>query len=250
MPKCNTNCVEKPLGEGFARFGRVVGSYPGFFVFASLAISGCLGGGFYFLHEREAKGIEKQFTPINGRGKMERDVVQHHFPHGDEFSQFRLSTEGVYASLILVNPINILTASALNHITTLDRRVKDILATPSSVTFLDICAKTKKRCVLTAGVSILKRSVSLNKSVNYPVDSGEFLGTVLGGVTLKPHSNQIETAKAIRLFYYLNEDNKTKSEEWLRAFIRNVSGETIPNVSMTKQTCFFSFISFFSRDIA
>lgn len=236
MPKCNTNCVEKPLGQGFARFGRVVGSYPWVFVCASLTISACLGGGFYFVHEREAKGIEKQFTPINGRGKIERNLVQQYFPHGEEFSQFRLYTEGVYASLILVSPVNILTHDALNDITALDRRVKDILTTTSNVTFIDICAKTKGQCVPLTGLSILNRSVTSNL-VNYPVHDGEFLGTVLGGVTLKPHSNLTESAKAIRLFYHLNEDNTTKNEEWLRAFLAKVSGETIPHVStMTKQT--------------
>lgn len=228
MPKCNTNCVEKPLGQGFARFGRVIGSYPWVFVFATLGLSACLGGGFYFLHEREAKGIEKQFTPIDGRSKMERKIVQKYFPHGEEFSQFRLYTEGLYASLILVNPENILTAGALNAITALDRRVRDILTSPSNVTFIDICAKTKGQCVPITGLNILNLSVT-NNSVNYPDHDGDFLGTILGGVTLKPHSNLIESAKAIRLFYYLNEDNKT--EEWLRTFTATVSGETIPNVS-------------------
>uniref|UniRef100_A0A671KZV3 Patched domain containing 3 n=1 Tax=Sinocyclocheilus anshuiensis TaxID=1608454 RepID=A0A671KZV3_9TELE len=48
-----TDCVEKPVSKLFEKLGHLV----------------ALGGGLYFLKDRENNDVEKQFTPINGPSK-------------------------------------------------------------------------------------------------------------------------------------------------------------------------------------
>ena len=106
MHACNTNCIEKPISIGFQKLGLFVGKHPWVFLLLPSMLSGGLGGGFYFLGEREASDIEDQFTPVNGPAKKERENVKTYFPHSDEFSQLRLYTEGTYASLIVFSSSN------------------------------------------------------------------------------------------------------------------------------------------------
>uniref|UniRef100_W5LVY6 Patched domain-containing protein 3 n=1 Tax=Lepisosteus oculatus TaxID=7918 RepID=W5LVY6_LEPOC len=118
MARCHTNCIEKPICIGFETFGRFIGRNPWCFFVIPLLISAGLGGGFYFLKDREANDIENQFTPVNGPAKTERLFVQEHFPQNySEFSSQRLYTEGTFASVIAVSTgSSILTKEAFQEI--------------------------------------------------------------------------------------------------------------------------------------
>ena len=93
MPKCKTNSIEKPLPLGFGKLGNFVGRHHWCFFIIPLFVSAGLGGGFYFIKDRELHGIEEQFTPVNGPAKHERVIVKTNFPTNDrEFSRLRLYT--------------------------------------------------------------------------------------------------------------------------------------------------------------
>ncbi|XP_041102487.1 patched domain-containing protein 3-like [Polyodon spathula] len=215
---CRTDCVEKPICAAFYQLGHFVGSHPWWFLVIPLLISGGLGAGFYFLKEYEANDIEEQFTPLDGAAKGERDVVQKFFPQNDsDFSSQRLYTEGTYASLIAVSRENILTETAFKEIIELDNTVKDI--TSDNNTYLDLCAKTNNKCVPNAILEIINYNASEIADINltYPMYKTKiFLGTTVGGVDIKGHV--VDKATAIRLFYYLRDDETGKSNLWLEQF--------------------------------
>ncbi|XP_041924747.1 patched domain-containing protein 3-like [Alosa sapidissima] len=227
MSYCNTNCVEKPVAAAFKVLGRCIGKYPWLFFILPLMISCGLGGGFYFLHQREVHNIEDQFTPLNGPAKEERAFVKQHFPPGKDFSQLKLYTEGVYASFILVKKPNILTVKAFQEIMTLDERVKS-LKTSTNKTFENLCAKKKNKCVSNDVLDIVtyKASNIDNMTIYYPFHGKTFFGTVIGGVKYRPETKEIQSADAIRLFYYLEEDLGNETDAWLSLFIDTFSSET------------------------
>ncbi|XP_062377857.1 patched domain-containing protein 3-like [Sardina pilchardus] len=242
MPNCNTNCIEKPISIGFGKLGRIVGRYPWVFLISPLVISAGLGAGFYFLEDRESNNIEDQFTPKNGPAKMERAYVKEHFPQGEEFSSLRLYTDGTYASLIAVHSANILTEEAFQDVDKLDQKVKQIQAEGSQKTFTDLCAKDRDLgCVSNPILDIVNDHVTNGTPIAYPQNKTEFIGTAIGGVDLYPN-NSVETAQAIRLFYYLEEDKKNETDLWLRTFIKNFSGSTAP------ENIFISYFTSISRD--
>uniref|UniRef100_A0AAY5KNF4 Uncharacterized protein n=1 Tax=Esox lucius TaxID=8010 RepID=A0AAY5KNF4_ESOLU len=118
------DCIEKPLSVGFQKLGGFVGRNPVWFLIVPLFISIGLGAGFYFLEDRQANGIEDQFTAIDGHAKKERFFVQKHFPQNhSEFSRLRLDTEGTYGSFIAVSESNILKQKPMEEILNLDKRV-------------------------------------------------------------------------------------------------------------------------------
>ncbi|XP_052409849.1 patched domain-containing protein 3 [Carassius gibelio] len=221
MAKCKTDCIEQPLSLAFQKLGCFVGRHPCVFLLVALFVAAALGAGFIFLQERKANDIEDQFTPVNGPAKMERAFVVENFPQSEEFSQLRLSSDGTYASLIItgLHGENILTEAAFNNIIELDRQVKNIAA---GNTFEELCAKANGRCISNAILDIINYNAAeiVSSAITYPMNNGTFLGTSIGGVKLKQGSLEILCAKAVRLFYFLDEEKTKNNSEWLDGFLK------------------------------
>uniref|UniRef100_A0AAR2M1V0 Patched domain-containing protein 3 n=1 Tax=Pygocentrus nattereri TaxID=42514 RepID=A0AAR2M1V0_PYGNA len=234
MCRCKTDCLEKPLSSGFRCFGRLVGSHPWWFLILPLFVSGGLGAGFIFLRDRQANGIEDQFTPVNGLAKRERAFVQDHFRNTEDFSQLRLSTEGTFGSLIITSlKDNILLVDELTEVINLDQQVRRLnIEKP----FASLCARTGGTCVSNPLLDIINYTASKisDIAIEYPTHKGVFLGSVLGDVQLEEGSSRARSAKAIRLFYFLKEENSTETAQWLKAFIHffsNYTGQKTVSVS-------------------
>ncbi|XP_026106051.1 patched domain-containing protein 3-like [Carassius auratus] len=227
MAKCKTDCIERPLSLVFQKFGSVVGRYPYVFLLLPLFVAAGLGAGFIFLQEREANDIEDQFTPVNGPAKLERAIVVENFPQSEEFSQLRLTSEGTYGSLIITGfrEENILTETAFIDILELDRQVKNIT---TGNTFKNLCAKTNGNCMSNPILEIINYNATqiVSSAITYPMNNGMFLGTIIGGVQLKQDSSEISSAKAVRLFYFLDEEKTMENSEWLNGFLKLLSNYT------------------------
>ncbi|KAA0702924.1 Patched domain-containing protein 3 RND-type protein RNDEu-3 [Triplophysa tibetana] len=221
MAKCNTNCIERPISVAFENFGRVVARYPSVFLILPLLVAAALGSGFMYLDEREANDIEDQFTPVNGPAKQERKTVEEYFSPSEEFSHLRLSSEGTYASLIItvLEGANIWTEAAFTDIIEIDRQVKNI---STGSTYENLCAKTKGKCMSNLVLDILNDDLNkiISTAITYPMHNGTFLGTSVGGVELETEGSEISSAKAVRLFYFLKEENTTLNTLWLTGFLK------------------------------
>ncbi|XP_061094913.1 patched domain-containing protein 3-like [Conger conger] len=240
MASCVTDCVSRRLSNLFEQFGGYVGSNPLPFFIIPLFLSACLGGGFYFLEDREANDIEDQFTPVNGPAKYERRFVMENFPYSNNsmFSSQRLYTEGTYASFIAKNKRNVLTNEIFKQIITLDETIRNVpvKADQETINFSNICAKSNDMCVSNAILEIIDYNNEMvpQTKITFPTyrNGSEvyFLGSEVGGVTLS-EDNVVENAKAIRLYYYLWEDEayRQKVNLWLDEFVKIVSNYTTAN---------------------
>lgn len=217
-----TDCVQRPLSLLFEKFGRLVGSYPVWFLITPLILSIALSGGFYFLEARRDNDLEGQFTPSNGPSKEARAFVKEHFPYDDSmFSSQRLYAEGNYAILIVKskNGANILRTETFKEIIELDKKVTNISVSngQNKLQFKDLCAKVNGRCVSNALLDIINYNPSNIERTNitFPhhiVKSREvFLGATLGGV--KQSGQLVQSAEAVKLVYFL-EDHEN-STTWL-----------------------------------
>ncbi|XP_029935855.1 patched domain-containing protein 3 isoform X1 [Myripristis murdjan] len=251
--RCRTDCVEKPFSIGYQKFGRFVGKHPWCFFIAPLFLSTVLGSGFYFLEERESNDIEEQFTPTNGPAKLERKFVQENFPlNNSVFSNQRLYTDGVYASFIAVSRSpNIFTDAALQEILSLDKKVRQINITAGHerLTFEGLCARKYNKCIPNKIIDIVNHYGSKieQTELTFPFFrfgfSHVFLGYSVGGVNVS--STVIKSAKAIRLFYFLKEGNRSITDLWLQEFLRvfpaNISLKSIQvthSTSLSRQVEF------------
>ncbi|KAH0627543.1 hypothetical protein JD844_003354, partial [Phrynosoma platyrhinos] len=125
----HTDCVERPLARLLRALGASVGAHPWPFLVFPLALAGALGVGFRHVRAREANDLEEQYTPSGGPAKSERRWVQEHFPSDDasRFSAQRLSTEGTFASLVVLSADgegSVLTPTSMAEVMALDAAVR------------------------------------------------------------------------------------------------------------------------------
>ncbi|XP_078056354.1 patched domain-containing protein 3-like [Mustelus asterias] len=248
MTQCQTNCIEKQLSRAFGKLGRFVGKHVWFFFTIPLILSAGLGCGFYFLSANEANDIEEQFTPINGPAKSEREFIKNHFPTtGSEFSAQRLYTEGTFASFIAVSKgDNILTNITFAEIVSLDEKVKQIsTADPQKVpdNYSSLCVKTNNFCFSNRILTFINESLATKAKISYPTMNQTFIGLAVGGVKLD--QTFITKAKAIRLDYYLQEDNaeiKERNVLWLKKFL-----QVFPTALKNQKSITVSYFTSLSR---
>lgn len=250
MARFRTDCIERPLHLCFEMMGHFVGSHPWWFLIVPLILSTALGSGFYLLEDRMSNGIEEQFTPGNGRAKMERKYIRETFPGNDSmFSRLRLSTDGNYATLIATSDRNILTVESLQDILDLDFKVRSLVVHHGNHSFeyVDVCAEVMGSCASNDILDITEYDANNIDTVNltfpwYYSDVRSFpLYLSLGSVKLHKGSSVVESAKAIQLHYYLREDNKTKTDLWLESFIHLVSNVSSTSIQVrTLMSVFFT----------
>ncbi|KAI4884097.1 hypothetical protein NFI96_020421, partial [Prochilodus magdalenae] len=242
-----TDCVERPIRLCLGRAGRFIGLHPWWFILVPLAFAASLGWGFCFLEDRMSNDIVQQFTPMNGRAKTEKRFFQTLFPHNKEvFSSLRLSTDGVYGSLIFTSETDVLSVGALGEILGVDAAVKGISVGHGreELAYADICAQVhQQRCHPNVLLEILDYNASNINVVNltFPVHHHPRMGRVplghlLGQVDVDS-SAVVQSARAVRLFYYLREVNDTLEEAWLNAFVHLLTNVT---TSLTQVSYFTS----------
>ncbi|XP_067870222.1 patched domain-containing protein 3-like [Heterodontus francisci] len=250
MTQCQTNCIEKPLYSAFCKLGHIVSKYVWYFFTVPLILSAALGAGFYFLSINEANDIEEQFTPINGPAKTEREFIKKHFPANDSelFSGQRLYTEGAFASLIAVSRNdNILTNAAFEEILLLDEKVKQLnISEAHNVMhkYSSLCARIAGSCFPNEILNFINHSLIKSTKISYPIMDRTFIGLAVGGVELDPE-NYIIKAKAIKLDYYLQEDDdemKNFSLLWLKEFL-----QAFPNELKNQKSITVSYFTSVSR---
>ncbi|XP_038147040.1 patched domain-containing protein 3-like [Cyprinodon tularosa] len=229
-----TDCLSRPLSNFFEKLGSTVGSYPFYFFVIPILITASLSGGFFFLKDREDNDLERQFTPKKGPSKATRAFVRENFPYNASmFSEKRLYDSGNFASLIAVskNSNNILESPALEDIIRLNEKIQNITVNSKRLGFSQACAKANEKCVSNVILEILSYNETSRNSITYPEhrhgSSLVFLGSALGGVLTDANGN-IQRAQALKLFYYLNnqESAAETSKLWLRGFKALLSDET------------------------
>ncbi|XP_074544714.1 patched domain-containing protein 3 [Halichoeres trimaculatus] len=242
MARFHTDCIERPLRICCEMLGHFIGSHPWLFLTAPLILSLSLGSGFYFLKDSMSNNIEEQFTPVDGPAKTERKYIQETFPGNDSmFSQMRLSTDGNYATLIAASDSNILTVESLQHILDLDFKVRSIKVhyDNQSFEYEDICAQVVGSCYSNDILDIIEYNANNVEAVDltFPWYYSGFksfpLYVSLGGVNLHQERSVIVGAKAVQLYYYLREDNKAKSDLWLKSFIDLVSNLSSTSIQVS-----------------
>uniref|UniRef100_A0A8C5Q1N4 Patched domain-containing protein 3 n=1 Tax=Leptobrachium leishanense TaxID=445787 RepID=A0A8C5Q1N4_9ANUR len=224
MSACHTDCLEKPLSKGFRYLGKVIARHPWWFVVVPVTLSVGFGAGFCFLEERQISNLENQFTPVEGAAKKERDFVRIHFPvnYSGHFSVERMYEEGTFASLVIVSTSdNLLNKSVFEDLYTLDKAVRNLTCDPG-IGFHQLCAKVNDSMCLLANPLLAFVRIIEEMTLTYPMFQDTIsLGLYLGGVTLGPQ-NTVLKARALRLLYYLRDENdqeRANSLRWLDHFI-------------------------------
>lgn len=236
MVRLRSDCLERPLRVCFGMMGHVVGSHPWWFLLAPLLLSTGLGFGFYFLQDRIANDIEEQFTPVDGQAKEERRYIQETFPGNESmFSRLRLSSGGNYATLVATSEGDVLTTKVLQDIVELDAEVRSMVVHHGNQSFeyKDICAGVMESCTPNDNLDIVGGDrVNLTFPWFRSENGSVPLHGSLGGVKLRANSSVVQSCRAIQLFYHLRQDDRTKTDLWLKSFLRLASNASSASVQV------------------
>ncbi|XP_015464268.3 patched domain-containing protein 3 [Astyanax mexicanus] len=250
--RCTTNCLERRVRLGLERVGKFIGLHPWWFIFVPLTLAVSLGWGFCFLEDRKSNDIVQQFTPMDGRAKTEKHFFESYFLHNTEnyedFSSLRLTTDGVYGALIFTSDTSVLSMAALEEILLVDANVKGITigyGTEEEYSYGDICAKVNGHCHPNVLLEILDYDANNINVLNLTFPS--FDSIRMGKLSLEHLLGQVEvdsaavvqSANALRLFYYLQDVNATLGDSWLNKFVELMTNVT---TSIT-QVSYFTSIS-------
>lgn len=228
-----TDCLSRPLSNLFEKLGSAVGSCPFYFFIIPILITAALSGGFIFLKDRDNNDLELQFTPKKGPSKVTRAFVRQNFPYNTSmFSEDRLYDKGSFASLIAAskNSDNILESPVIEDIIRLNEKILNISVDIRRMGFSELCAKVNDKCFSNIILEIVGSNETSRTGITYPEhrhgSSLVFLGSALGGV-LKGANNTIQKAQAVKLYYYLNNQESAveASKLWLKGFKNVLSDE-------------------------
>eukprot|EP00058_Branchiostoma_floridae_P024565 XP_002610055.1 hypothetical protein BRAFLDRAFT_125689 [Branchiostoma floridae] len=225
------DCIARRISRLFALYGGFLARHPLPFLVLPVMLAAGLGVGMYFLESESS--VEGLYTPDNGQGKAERAVVRVHFPVNDsnDFQASRLVTFGRSASVIVTSKgHDILSLALLSEIHSVYRNITGISLEMSGTnyTFEDLCAMWQSQCVVD-GYHLLNFTLEKDENTtigypwtNLPDGARLFSGATLGGVTLGPGADDVSTAAAFKLTFYLrsgNSEDDKLSEEWEKAFL-------------------------------
>lgn len=240
MVRFRSDCLERRLRVCFERMGHLVGSHPWWFLVAPLLLSTALGFGFYFLKDRIANDIEEQFTPVDGQAKQDRRYVRETFPGNESmFSPLRLSSGGNYATLVATSEGDVLTGKALRDILELDSEVRSMVVYHGNQSFeyKDICAGVMGSCTPNHILDIVRDDRANLTFPWFHSENGSVpLHRSLGGVKLRANSSLVQSCRAVRLFYYLCQDEGTKTDLWLESFLRLLSNASSASTQVRRSS--------------
>ncbi|XP_070560881.1 patched domain-containing protein 3-like isoform X2 [Ptychodera flava] len=225
------NYLEKRLSRLLERYGKFVASHFLWFIVIPIMMFGILGLG--VLHFNQITDTEYLFSPENGPAKKHRREIEKHFDVDFDggFLPDRRTEVGRYAHALIVakGDDSVLAENVLEEIIKFHEKAVNLAVTSgtSVYSYGDVCGKWKKDCVYP---NVILKLLNFNASnvhfltLSYPVTVFQnveyFIGSDLGGVTLKNNSEIIETAKAMSLLYSLRSDELDDvSGKWEEAFI-------------------------------
>ncbi|XP_067131191.1 patched domain-containing protein 3-like [Centruroides vittatus] len=230
----------------FSRIGYHIGCHPQLYVYIFLLITIVLATGFFKLHI--VKKAEYLYTPINGRGKLERNSVESMFSFNTSgnLDIFRLTRTEKLSYFIAVSKNNdsLLNDNAMLDLVKVDQIIRNISIfwNNSFFRYEDLCLRNKQnRCpsnflaYLTRKYEDFKRGGNF---IKYPLERNGFQLRIsaqhIGGVSTNDDGYVVDF-KAFRLFYYLDHNlikNKQLGLQWESAFLNTLSSVNFQHIEV------------------
>ncbi|XP_067131216.1 patched domain-containing protein 3-like [Centruroides vittatus] len=230
----------------FSRIGYHIGCHPQLYLYILLLITIVLATGFFKLHI--VKKSEYLHTPINGRGKLERNSVE---------SMFSLNSSGnldisrstrirniSHFIAVSKNNDSLLNDNAILDLVKLDQIIRNISIfwNNSFFRYEDLCLRNKQnRCPSNFLTYLLRKYEDFKRGGNfikYPYERNGFQLRIsaqhIGGVSTNDDGYVVDF-KAFRLFYYLDHnliENKQLGLQWESAFLNTLSSVNFQHIEV------------------
>lgn len=248
MP-CEHTVVDKFLKRFFYHIGKTIGEQPGYFLIVPLLLTALCASGFQRI--KFVADPEYLFSPVDGEAKLERAVLDQHFPTNySQFDPSRSSKAGRFGRLLITaaDGGSLLRTSVWREIHFLDEIIQNVTIEweGEDFNYQQLCALTLDGyCwyneILEIG-SFMDRIEAQNVSLTYPIwlspetFKGYTFPMYFGGIELS-EINTIDKAAALSLTYFLDAQEDwqiARGSAWEASFLATVSAQNLPNIKITR----------------
>lgn len=241
--------IDKLLSRWFTKAGRVIGTYPGYFVLVPLFLSIIFATGFQRVRYQDDP--EYLFSPVDGRSKAEKRTIDTLFPmnYTDNFNVGRITHKGRFGRVLVIanDGGSVLRPHTFAEIVKLDAIIRNmsIVYDDTVYRYDDICARVSGRCHSNEILDFADKIEDIEERkylLHYPLWINReqlkpyFFPAYIGGVKTDQDHN-IEGAKAVSLMYFLDISIKRGDEKaalWENKFIQIVDSIPLETVSIAK----------------
>ena len=248
--QCQLNIVDEFLKRLMYQFGKFIGDHPGYFLIVPLLVTALCASGFQRI--KHVADPEFLFSPIEGEAKIERDILEHHFPTNySQYDPTRSTRPGRFARLLITaaDGESLLRSEVWREIVFLDQIVKNVSINWENVeyTYLQLCALNLEGLCWNNEILELGNYMEIienqNVSLTYPIWYSPNLKTYtfpwfFGGIQLSNYST-IEKVSAISLAYFLDSEEEWMKDRgllWEDAFLKTVKIQNLPHLNVTRFT--------------
>ncbi|XP_067124885.1 patched domain-containing protein 3-like [Centruroides vittatus] len=243
------NFINSYLSIQFKTLGIYIANYPSYFITIPIFVSVILATGLQKWHENN--NVKYLLAPENTRHIKEEAVIGKLFPMNlsSNARMERMNREPCFAVVLITakDKGSILRQHIFQEIFLLDKIIWNITTTGiKNMKYEDLCARNNKKCFVNSILSLKEKIENTNKgnySIKYPLGREgkydiHFNSVYLGGVELD-NNNNVMSAKALRLFYYLNDDSvyrKRNAKKWLTRFLDTMESITTQFITIDRYT--------------
>ncbi|XP_023235279.1 patched domain-containing protein 3-like [Centruroides sculpturatus] len=227
----------KYLSKKFGNLGIYVATYTSYFIITPVFVSLILATGLQ--KWQEVNDIKYLFAPDNTRHVTEEASIQKLFPMdlSHNASIERMNREPSLASVLITakDGGSVLRHEIFKEILNLDEIIQNLrIEEIRSMKYKDLCAMDNRGVCFENHILLDEERIEMmengNYSIKYPLDiernyDYQLNSLFLGGVETN-NDDMVTSAKAIRLFYYLNDDTmmkKRNAEQWQCLFLNATS---------------------------
>ncbi|XP_067122464.1 patched domain-containing protein 3-like isoform X1 [Centruroides vittatus] len=234
------NVVDRFLTLKYKKLGSLIGSHPSYFVIVPIFLSCLLATGVQRINY--ISDIEYLFSPYHSKATEVKAFIEKNFitNMSYNFDPGRYTRRGRFGTLLLVtkNGKNILQKDIFERVIEIDQMIQSLTIhkDDKTWTYKELCCKDKDGCFSNSFIESLKHN---NSHFKYPLDINKknlkvyFYGGTLGGVTTH-EDGYVISARAIRLLYFLDDDNNYKNDLsllWERKFIKQLQNIQIEDLT-------------------
>ncbi|XP_034952079.1 patched domain-containing protein 3 [Chelonus insularis] len=236
--RCSLTFVDDLLNRIFYKVGLIVGRNPGYFVIIPVLLACiCVTGYQKINYETDPEYL---FSPINGPGKLERQIVEQHFKvnYSHYFDVGRIIRPGRFGRVIIIpkdGHNTLLRKVVWNELRLLDSLVKNITTTYEGeiFTYEQLCARWLNSCFNNNILNldhiiedVENRTLNLTFPIMFnPVTWETHLFPVYFGGSVLTEDLTIDSVPSLQLAYFIAVDTKRQDaigSAWEEAFLNAV----------------------------
>lgn len=236
-----SSLIARGVSRTCKQIGRTVARSPGYFMIFPIFITAILSTS--LPSAVLVTNPDYLYTIGNSKSKLERDFIENTYVQNIsgrfDIRRTTRTPRGLWLIATAIDGGTVLKKDVFRELATVDRTVQRlVIRLKRKWSYSDLCAKVGKDCFQNTILSLAPRMKAIEdgrRQLRYPFDSESMVTAAhLGGV-VTDDQGYIETAKAVALFYFLDDADVEKERRailWEHEIMKTLSNKSFQNITL------------------